>query len=51
MFDLLIKNVKLVRPNKTSVDVMDVAIQDGKFAKIAPKIDDAAKEIHDAQGI
>ena len=52
MYDLLIKNVKLVRPNQTSMNVMDVAIQNGKFVKIAASIDASdAKEIHDGKGL
>ena len=29
MYDLLIKNTKLVRPNQTNVDVADIAIRGG----------------------
>ncbi len=36
--DKIIKNVRVVRPNKTSVDLLDLGIKDGKFAKIAPEI-------------
>ena len=35
-FDLLIKNVRVVRPNAAMVDDVDIAIKRGKFAKIAP---------------
>jgi len=31
-FDLVIKNVRVVRPGKTSVDELDIAIKDGKIA-------------------
>ncbi len=37
-FDLLIKNVRVVRPNAAMVDDADIAITKGKFAKIAPGI-------------
>ncbi len=37
-FDLLIKNVRVVRPNASMVDDADIAIKGGKFAKIAPGI-------------
>ena len=29
-FDLVIKNARLVRPNTTGVDVLDIATKDGK---------------------
>jgi allantoinase len=51
MHDLIIKNVKLVRPNQTEVPTVDIAISGGKFAKIAPQIDDSAREIYDARGL
>ena len=35
-FDLLIRNVRVVRPNAAMVDDADIAIKNGKFAKIAP---------------
>jgi allantoinase len=48
--DLIIKNVRVVRPNKTSVDLLDLGIKDGKFAKIAPYISsDDANEVFDGQ--
>ena len=37
-FDTLIKNVRVVRPNRTSVDLLDIGIADGKFARLAPDI-------------
>ena len=36
--DLLIKNVKLVRPNETAVITTDIGVKDGKFARIEPNI-------------
>jgi len=36
--DLLIKNVKLVRPNETAVVVTDIGVKDGKFARIESNI-------------
>lgn len=48
--DLLIKNVRVVRPNKQAVDVLDVGIKDGKFARLAPEITAAeANEVRDAK--
>jgi len=49
-FDLVIKNARVVRPNKTSVDSLDIAIRDGKVARLAPDIRvEQAKEIFDAK--
>lgn len=49
-FDLLIKNVRVVRPNAAMVEDADIAISKGKFAKIAPGIDASrAKEVFDAK--
>jgi len=49
-FDLVIKNVRVVRPNKTSVDRCDIAVADGKIARVAPDIRaDQAEEIFDAK--
>ncbi len=36
--DTVIKNVRVVRPNRTSVDLLDIGIKDGKFARLAPDI-------------
>jgi allantoinase len=38
LFDLVIKNVRVVRPNKTSIDCLDIAIKDGKTDRLAPDI-------------
>ncbi|MCC7329712.1 MAG: dihydroorotase family protein [Gammaproteobacteria bacterium] len=49
-FDLLIRNVRVVRPNAAMVEDADIAISKGKFAKIAPGIPAAsAKEVFDAK--
>jgi allantoinase len=46
--DLVIKNVRVVRPNRQAVDLLDLGISDGKFARIAPEIPAAdAKEVFD----
>ena len=37
-FDLLIKNVRVVRPGKSSVDPLDVAVKDGKVAGLEADI-------------
>ena len=49
-FDLLIKNVRVVRPHGNVVHDSDIAIKDGQFARVAPGIDVArAKKVHDGQ--
>src|SRR2546423_4949150 len=42
-FDLVIKNVRVVRPNQRSVDRFDIGIKDEKIARLAPDLsaDDA----------
>jgi allantoinase len=50
-YDLLIKNVRLVRPNANAVEEADIAVQGEKFARIAPGI--APKEaasVYDGKG-
>jgi allantoinase len=50
-YDLLVKNVRVVRPHGNVVHESDIAIAGGKFARIAPGIDAAAaKEVHDGRG-
>ena len=50
MLDLIIKNVRVVRPNKNAIDLLDLGIKDGKFHTIAPDIDAAkAKQVFDGQ--
>ncbi len=49
-FDLLIKNVRVVRPHGNVVFDSDIAIANGKFALIAPGIEvTRAKAVHDGQ--
>jgi allantoinase len=48
--DLVVKNVRVVRPNKTTVEQMDLGIKDGKFARIEKEIKpEEAKEVYDAK--
>lgn len=49
MLDLIIKNARVVRPNKNHVDLLDLGIKDGKFVKIAPEINEEATKIVDAK--
>jgi allantoinase len=52
LFDLLIKNARVVRPNQTSVDRLDIAVKEGKIARLAPDIQaDQAKQIYDAKNL
>ncbi len=51
-FDLLIKNLRVVRPHGNVVHDADIAIKDGKFAKVAPGMDvKRAKKVHDGRGL
>ena len=51
-FDLVVKNVRVVRPNRTSVDKLDVGIKDGRFARLAAEIPAAeAAKVTDAKGL
>lgn len=50
-FDLIIKNVRVVRPHGNVVHEADIAIKDGKVARVAPGIDvGRAKALHDGKG-
>jgi allantoinase len=52
MLDLIIKNVRAVRPNKNAVDLLDLGIKDGKFHTIAPEIAvSEAKEVFDGKNL
>ena len=49
-FDLIIKNVRVVRPNADTVEAADIAISGGKIAQIGPDLSaDAAVEVYDGQ--
>ena len=48
--DLLIKDVRVVKPHSRSVESADIAVSDGKFSRIAPNIDPAtAREVVDGR--
>ncbi len=50
-YDLLIKNARVVRPRKTKVDKLDIAVKGGKFVKVAAGLKAAdAVEVVDAKG-
>ena len=49
-FDLIIKNVRVVRPKKTSIDRLDIAIKDGRIEGLAPDfLADQAEQIFDGK--
>ena len=51
IYDLLIKNVRVVRPHGNVVHESDIAITSGKFVKVAPGIDATqAKTVMDGKG-
>ena len=37
-YDLLIKNIRVVKPSSDEVEVSDIAIKDGLFKEIKPNI-------------
>jgi allantoinase len=50
--DLIIKNVRVVRPQQEAVELLDVGIKDGKFARIAPNLSvDEGKEVFDGNSL
>src|SRR2546421_11798785 len=52
LLDLVIKNARVVRPNKTSVDCLDIAVADGKIVRLAPDIQaENAKQVFDAKNL
>ena len=49
-FDLVIKNARVVRPNMIGADALDIAVKDGKVARLAPEIRaEEANEVFDAK--
>lgn len=49
-YDLLIKNVRVARATGNGLEDADIAVRDGKFAKIAPDLAaDSAAEVYDGQ--
>ncbi|MCL1595257.1 MAG: dihydroorotase family protein [Actinomycetia bacterium] len=51
MFDLVVKNVHVVRPNKSEVEVSDIGITDGRFAAIGVNLDDSGARVIDGTGL
>ena len=50
-YDLLVKNVRVVRPNEREVFAGDIAIKDGKFSRIERSISEKAKATYDGKGL
>jgi len=51
-FDLLLKNLEVVRPGRDTVEMLDVGIREGKFAALEPSLDAAsATETRDCSGL
>jgi allantoinase len=51
-FDLLVKNVRVVSPNKALVEALDVGIKDGRVAQLAPGLRaEDASEVFDARNL
>ncbi len=51
-FDLVIKNARVIRPNRQAVDLLDLGITDGKFSHIAPEISaEDAQEVINAKNL
>jgi allantoinase len=49
-YELLIKNVRLVRPNTDSVEESDIGVKDGKIVRIGPDLDtNASVEVYDGR--
>lgn len=49
--DLIVKNVRVVRPGRSAVDLLDVGVKEGKFARVAPQIGaEEANEVVDGRG-
>ena len=52
IYDLIVRNVRVARPNRSSTPLEDVAIKEGKFAAVGPSLDyTAAREVVDAKGL
>ncbi len=46
--DLVIKNVRVVRPLRNAVDLLDIGVREGVFTRLAPEIPaEAAREVFD----
>ena len=49
--DVLVKNVRVVRPRQPAIETLDVGVRDGRFARLAPAIPVAeARRVYDGRG-
>jgi allantoinase len=49
--DLVIKNVRVVRPRRPTVEALDLGVKDGRFVRLAPEISVTdARAVYDARG-
>jgi allantoinase len=52
MYDLVVTNGRIVRPNVSGVEVADIAVSGGKIVEVAPGISpDSGKRVFDAGGL
>jgi allantoinase len=52
LFDLIIKNVRVVRPRKSQVELLDIAVSGGSIRELRPDIlAELAKEVVDGQNL
>ncbi|HEY1363519.1 MAG TPA: dihydroorotase family protein [Xanthobacteraceae bacterium] len=52
LFDLVIRNARIVRPNRSSVERLDIAVSGGKVVRLAPEIEpQQARETFDARNL
>jgi len=51
-YDTLIKNVRMVRPHREQVESTDIAIREGRFSRVAPRLPaEEAQEVIDGGGL
>ncbi len=51
-YDLIVKNVRAVRPNQSGTALVDIGVRDGKFARLDPELPAAdAAETFDGKGL
>jgi allantoinase len=49
--DLVVKNVRVVRPGQPDVETLDIGVRDGRFARLDPSIPAAdARHVYDGRG-
>ena len=49
-YDVLVKNVRLARPGEDGLREADIAVSEGKFARVAPDLGHDAKLLYDGKG-